>query len=135
MKKGDRFELHFTVSEMVYSSFIETFKDKNPLHTSNAFALSKGFKGKVMHGNILNGFVSYFIGEVLPEKNVIIHSQEIKFKNPVYLLDVLHFTATIEEVFESVNVVEFAFTFKNQGAKSVATGKIQIGLLADKANS
>ena len=109
-------------------NFVALFRDNNPLHCNETFAISKGFKGKVMHGNILNGFLSYFIGECLPTKNVIIHSQEIQFKNPVYLNDELLFTAVIIGIYESVNAVEFKYDFKT-ASKIVAKGKIQIGIL------
>ncbi len=125
---GDYFEEIFIVSDETYGGFIQIFKDKNPLHTSENFAIDKGFKGIVMHGNILNGFLSYFIGECLPTKNVIIHSQEIQFKNVVYLNDKLKFKAEITGVYESVNVIEFRYDFKNESKKTVAKGKIQIGL-------
>lgn len=126
---NDSFEREFKVSDETYNAFLSTFQDFNPLHTNQEFAIKKGFKGKVMHGNILNGFLSYFIGECLPTKDVIIHSQEIQFKSPVYLLDKLHFHATIMGIFESVNAVEFKFNFKNESGKVVAKGKIQIGVL------
>lgn len=129
MVKGDIFRYSFTVSEEVYKGFIAVFNDRNPLHTDEAFAQAKGFKGKVMHGNILNGFVSYFIGECLPDKDVIIHHQEIKYNLPVYLGDTLNFYAEIKDIFESVNAFEFAFYFSNADDKKVAKGKIQIGLL------
>lgn len=125
----DTFTESFTVTDEIYHGFITLFKDQNPLHTHATFATEKGFKAEVMHGNILNGFLSYFIGEGLPTKNVIIHSQEIQYKNPVYLHDTLYFKATVVGFYESVNAVEFKFEFKNSEAKVVAKGKIQIGLL------
>jgi acyl dehydratase len=127
---NDVFTKSFVVSPKVYDGFIAAFNDKNPLHTDKDFAVSKGFKGKVMHGNILNGFVSYFIGECLPIKNVIIHSQQIQYKNPVYLNDEIIFEAYIDDIYESVNAIGFKFTFKNSESKIVAKGQIQIGLLA-----
>jgi 3-hydroxybutyryl-CoA dehydratase len=129
-KSGDTFEQTFTVTEQIYLDFINTFGDRNPLHTSDKFAKEHGFNSCVMHGNILNGFVSYFIGECLPNKNVIIHAQSIEFKNPVYMNDLLVFKATIAEVFESVNAVEFKFFFQNLALKTVAKGRIQIGILS-----
>lgn len=129
LSEGEIFSNTFTISEEVYTQFIESFKDKNPLHTDTDFAKAKGFKEKVMHGNILNGFLSYFIGECLPTKDVIIHSQDIQFKNPVYLNDELAFTAKISGVFSSVNAVEFKYTFKNLDLKTVAKGTIQIGII------
>ena len=125
----DSFELDFFIDESIYNGFIQLFKDENPLHTKSEFAQNNGFKDKVMHGNILNGFVSFFVGERLPTKNVIIHSQEICYKNPVYLNEKLNFHALITDVFESVNAVQFKFYFRNSESKVVAKGKIQIGLL------
>jgi 3-hydroxybutyryl-CoA dehydratase len=125
----DTFVEHFIVSEEIYNGFITVFNDQNPLHTNHQFASEKGFQSKVMHGNILNGFLSYFIGECLPTKNVIIHSQEIQYKNAVYLNDKLEFNAKITGFYESVKAVEFKYDFKNLDGKIVAKGKIQIGLL------
>lgn len=127
--QGDSYSQQFTVSEAVHRDFVALFGDENPLHTDEVFAKAKGFQGRVMHGNILNGFLSYFIGECMPTKDVIIHSQEIQFKNAVYMGDVLDFSATVEGFYESVNAVEFKFSFKNAASKVVAKGKIQIGLL------
>ena len=128
-KIGDKFEEIFIVSDEIYSGFISLFNDKNPLHTNDQFATTNGFKGKVMHGNILNGFISFFIGERLPTKNLIIHLQEIQFKKPVYLNDELLFNSEIISITESVRTIEFKYTFKNVDSKIVAKGNIQIGLL------
>ena len=100
-KKGDTYHISFVVNSDVYNGFIAIFNDQNPLHTDERFAINKGFKGSVMHGNILNGFLSNFVGEHLPDKNVIIHSQSIQYKQPVYLNDVLQFTATVNDIYES----------------------------------
>ena len=129
MNKGDLFLHEFVITDKIYKSFIEIFNDENPLHTDNSFAKQKGFDSKVMHGNILGGFLSYFIGECLPLKNVIIHSQEIKYLNPVYLNDHLYFNAEISDIFESVNAIEFKFAFNNQSKQKIAKGKIQIGII------
>lgn len=129
MHKGARYTQRFEVSGKVYAGFIDVFNDRNPLHTDEAFAKSKGFSGKVMHGNLLNGFISYFVGECLPDKNVMIYSQSIDYKKPVYLGDSLELVVVVEEVFESVNMMEMKFEFVNQASQKVAKGKIQIGFL------
>jgi acyl dehydratase len=124
------FEKEFTVSDDVYNGFIRLFQDRNPLHTDQAFAMGKGFRDVVMHGNILNGFLSYFIGEALPVKDVMIYSQEINYKKPVYLYDRLTLKAIVSEVHESVNMILFKFRFFNQTSEVVAKGNIQVGMLA-----
>jgi 3-hydroxybutyryl-CoA dehydratase len=133
MKRGDLFVSTFVVDWKTYHGFIRVFNDTNPLHTDDHYAREKGFAEKVMHGNILNGFVSYFIGELLPLKNTIIHSQSIQYRNPVYLDDELLFEAKVEEVFDSVGAVELTYVFRNSKRNQVsAKGKIQIGILLNK---
>ncbi len=128
MKEGDVFNHEFTVSEKVYKGFIDIFRDENPLHTNAEFAAAKGFPKVVMHGNILNGFLSFFIGELLPTKDVMIVSQQIDFKKPVYLNDTLRFSAKVNEIHESVNLVEFKYDFVNATNTKVAKGTIKIML-------
>ena len=129
MEKGNKFNSEFNVSEEIYSGFIQLFNDENPLHTDTSFAMSKGFKGVVMHGNILNGFLSFFVGELLPIKNVIIQTQSIKFLKPVYMNDKLMLNAEIVDVHESVNTVEFKFDFSNSKPEKVARGTISVGII------
>lgn len=119
----------FVVSQAVYDGFQQCSGDFNPLHTQEAFAKSKGFTECVMYGNILNGFVSYFIGMLLPTPDVIIHSQDIMFKNPVFLNDELEFTAKVEDISEVVNTVIFKYSFRNAAGKLVARGHVQIGVI------
>ncbi len=128
-QRDDTFSSSFAVTKALHTGFIELFGDKNPLHVDDAFATAKGFSGKVMHGNIMGGFLSHFIGECLPTNEVIIHSQEIQYKSAVYLNDVLTFEAKVSAVYESVNAVEFKFVFRNGGGKIVSNGMFQIGLL------
>jgi 3-hydroxybutyryl-CoA dehydratase len=127
--KGQKFIEKFQVTTDIYNLFKDTFQDKNKLHTNKKFALSKGFKGCVMYGNILNGFISYFIGECLPEKDIIIHSQEIYFKNAVYKNDKLILTAYVSDIFESVETIQLKYSFTNSETIIVAKGIIQIGIL------
>lgn len=126
---NDCFTQQFVVTREVYKHFQECSNDRNPLHTDEKFARAKGFPEKVMYGNILNAFVSYFIGECLPTKNVIIHSQEIAFKNPVFLNETLDFEARVSDVHETVNAIEFKYKFIKPDGKIAAKGSIQIGLL------
>lgn len=129
MKKGDIFKESFVITDEVYEGFVNIFKDYNSLHTDIEYSNLKGFRSKVMHGNILNGFISYFIGECLPVKNVIIQTQQIKYSLPVYLKEELTFFAEIVDIFESVSTIELKYYFMNSINKKVAKGNIQIGLI------
>ena len=129
LKKDQEFRHYFYVSEKIYNGFMEIFDDRNCLHTDLNFARQKGFKDKVMHGNILNGFLSYAIGECLPFKNVMIYRQEIQYFKPVYLNDELEMILTVDDVFDSLNTIELKYFFENKEKQIVAKGKIQIGVI------
>ncbi|MCC6690546.1 MAG: hypothetical protein IT235_03350, partial [Bacteroidia bacterium] len=82
LKKGDTFSASFTIDNKIYTGFIDIFDDTNFLHTNSSYAQKAGFKDKVMHGAILNGFLSHFIGMSLPVKNIFLHSVQIDYKKP-----------------------------------------------------
>lgn len=129
MEKGTVYTHDYTITEKIYKGFIDIFSDNNPLHTNKEFAAAHGMQEVVMHGNILNGFISHFVGEILPLKNVIIHSQSINFYKPVWLNDTVTLKAELTEVHTSVKTYIFKFTFKNQSGLRVAKGMVQIGLI------
>lgn len=128
-KLNEKFKHQFAVTQAIYENFQMCSNDFNPLHTDEKFARSKGFSEKVMYGNILNVFLSYFIGECLPTKDVIIHSQDILFKNPVFMNEKLDFEACVSGVYEAVNAIEFKYKFIKPDGKTAAKGLIQIGIL------
>ena len=119
----------FITTKDVYNNFQLFSGDINPLHTDAEFAKCRGFPERVMYGNILNGYLSYFVGMMLPSQNVIIHSQSIKFKNPFFMNEILDFSAKIDGLYERINVIDFKYSFTNTNKILIATGKLQIGVL------
>jgi len=128
MEIGERFQHTFNVTEQINRQFRVLFKDENPLHTNLDFARSKGFSNKVMYGNILNGFLSFFIGEGLPSKEVMIIAQSINYHAPFFVGDTLRLEAIVKEVslIVRVKLVKFSYKFFNQQDKLIAKGKIEI---------
>ena len=122
----------YQVTSEVYDSFQRCSQDMNPLHTDEAFAQAKGFKGCVMYGNILNAFISHFVGMCLPTPHVMIQSQDINFHKPVFLNDEITLEAGIDTVSEAVNIINYKLKFyktTDTGRQLVAKGHVQIGLL------
>ena len=122
----------YQVTLEVYESFQHCSQDMNPLHTDEAFAKAKGFRGCVMYGNILNAFISHFVGMCLPTPHVMIQSQDINFHKPVFLNDEITLEAGIDTVSEAVNIINYKLKFyktTDTGRQLVAKGHVQIGLL------
>ena len=122
----------YRVTPDVYYSFQRCSNDFNPLHTDRLYANKKGFAEQVMYGNILNAFVSHFVGMLLPTREVMIQSQDISIHKPVYLNDEILLEASIDDVSEAVNIINYKLKFRRltEGkSELVAKGHVQIGLL------
>lgn len=121
----------YQVTPEVYAAFQVVSGDFNPLHTDLGFAKKKGFIGKVMYGNILNAFISHFVGMLLPSQDVMILSQDINFHKPVYLNDEITLKASIDDVSEAVGYISYKLVFYRDKER-VAKGHVQISVLEDK---
>lgn len=132
-ERTGKLEHTYQVSLEVYRAFQLCSGDFNPLHTDEAFAQGKGFPSCVMYGNILNGFVSHFVGMLLPTSEVMIQSQDISYHKPVFLNDQISLEATVDTVSEAVGIIEYKLKFRriSEDAKPelVAKGHVRIGLL------
>ena len=127
MQQGDKFLIKYPVTDELFWGFRNTFKQENPFHTDDEISRSKGYKAKIMPGNLLNGLISNFVGEHLPFKNSLFHALSIKFLYPVYLYDHLEFSAEVVNYSEAVDVYEIKGFFQNQDNKKVAKFTIEIG--------
>lgn len=129
MFEGFSKKIPFVVTERVYRSFQECSNDLNPLHVNDGYSKSHGFRECVMYGNILNAFISYAIGMELPTQDVILLTQSIQYKKPVYLNDSLIMELRTESFSEAGKSVNFKYKFSNNTNNIVAKGDIMIGLI------
>ena len=124
---GETFRQSYTITEDVYQRFLALFGDASPLHVDDAVAVRCGFQAKLMHGAILNGFISNFVGMNFPGKRTLELGVEIRFLKPTYVGDVLELEAVVKERLESRQVVVLHFAFQRVG-EAVARGKVSIML-------
>lgn len=124
--KTDKTEFKHTyrVSNDLYEQFLGIFKDTNIFHIDSEYAKGKGFTDKIVHGNVLGGFLSHFIGVVLNLDRTVIASETINFHLPVYINDELVLTGEVGDFISSVQAYKVKFYFKNQADQKVASGKV-----------
>lgn len=135
VEKSQNIKVTYHVTNDIYFGFQRISSDYNPLHTDVAFAQSMGFPERVMYGNILNGFVSHFVGMALPTRDVMIQTQDIQFRKPVFLNDTILLVSTIDKVSAAVEIINYKLKFYRDSPDKpelVATGHVQIGLLHKK---
>ncbi|MBQ3673306.1 MAG: hypothetical protein IJQ84_05850 [Paludibacteraceae bacterium] len=132
IEQTQHMECTYKVTEDVYKAFQVVSGDMNPLHTNVDFAKGKGFSECVMYGNILNCFLSHFVGMALPSDDVMIQTQDIQYHKPVFLNDEIKLIAEVEEYSEAVRIINYKLKFYRMNAEKpqlVAKGHVQIGLI------
>ena len=122
---GTQFSRQYVISEDVYQRFLDLFGDASPLHVDDQVARSCGFSEKLMHGAILNGFISNFVGMNFPGKRTLELGVEIHFVKPTYVGDVVVLEATVKERLESRRVVVLQFRFRRD-TTMVANGRVTV---------
>jgi acyl dehydratase len=124
---GTEVAQRYTISPAVHARFMEAFEDVSPIHVDEAYARTRGFKGKVMHGAILNGFVSNFVGVHFPGRRALLLSVDLRFANPSYLGDVIEVHAAVTQKVDAERVIVLRLAIENvtQGT-TAATGRAQV---------
>lgn len=122
---GTKFRQEYAITRQVYEKFLDLFGDASPLHMEDRVAVSCGFEAKLMHGAILNGFISNFVGMNFPGKRTLELGVEIHFVKPTYAGDVVALEAAVEERLEARKVVVLRFRFLRQ-TTIVAKGRITV---------
>jgi 3-hydroxybutyryl-CoA dehydratase len=129
LQAGFRTAQRYTISPAVYEHFLAAFGDTNRLHVDDQFARRCGFPEKVMHGVILNGFISHFVGVHFPGDATLLHSVNMQFKTPCHLSDEILIEATVTHVSEAVAVVMMELVLTNLTRSRVAAkAKVQVGV-------
>ncbi|HTA42786.1 MAG TPA: MaoC/PaaZ C-terminal domain-containing protein [Bryobacteraceae bacterium] len=126
-------EKEYVISPAVYEAFLGLFGDASPLHVGDAYAIKCGFKGALMHGAILNGFISNFIGMVFPGGKALELSVDIRFQRPCYLADTIRIEGKIAQKLDAHNVAVVHLTFHNRTSGEVAaTARVQVKMMTEE---
>lgn len=117
----------YAITAAVYEGFLATFGDRSPVHVEEAYARGRGFESRVMHGTILNGFVSHFVGVRFPGRRSLLLSVDLRYANPSYLGDDIRLRATVSQKSDAQRVVVLTLVLDNvtRGTRA-ATGRAQI---------
>ncbi len=117
----------YAIAPEVYEHFLAAFQDYSPVHVDEDFAKALGFSGKVMHGSLLNGFVSHFVGMYFPGKLSLLLSVDLRFSNPSYLGDSITIDAVVSQKSDAQKVIVLDATLTNTTRnRRAARGRTQV---------
>jgi acyl dehydratase len=128
--EGREIERAYRLTPDVYEHFLAAFKDENKLHTDADYARAKGFTGKVMHGAILNGFLSHFVGMHFPGEKALLLKVELGYAKPSYLGDELKLKAKVVQKVNSERLLVLRVVFQNETQGTVvASGQTMVRMI------
>lgn len=86
------------ITETDVIQFSQISGDDNPLHLNEEFAKKTVFKGRIVHGMLSCGYISSVLGTKLPGPGCVYLNQNLNFRAPVRIGDIVQSRVTIRDV-------------------------------------
>ena len=93
------------ITETDVIQFSQISGDDNPLHMNEEFAKKTVFKGRIVHGTLSCGYISSVLGTKLPGPGCVYLNQNLNFRAPVRIGDIVQSRVTIRDVDTKTNRV------------------------------
>ena len=97
LKKNQSYTDSIKVTDVSIKKFSSASGDRNPIHLNEKFAKNTIFKSRIAHGMLIASFISSVIGNKFPGNGTIYVSQNLKFKRPVKINDVVKIKIIVEK--------------------------------------
>jgi 3-oxoacyl-[acyl-carrier protein] reductase len=110
-------------------AFAQLSGDRNPLHMDDEFARRQGFSGRVVHGMLINAFLSRMLGMDLPGAGVLWLSQSTRFVQPTYIGSRIEVMTTVKHKSESTRSLVLETLVRDARGETVLTGESKVMVL------
>ena len=98
LRKNQSYTDNINVTDLSIKKLASASGDKNPIHLNEKFAKNTIFKSRIAHGMLIASFISSVIGNKFPGNGTIYVSQDLKFKRPVKINDVVKIKIIVEKI-------------------------------------
>jgi enoyl-[acyl-carrier protein] reductase I len=129
---GDTASLTRTLSKRDIELFAVVSGDVNPAHLDPAYAETDFFHGVIAHGMWGGALVSAVLGTQLPGPGTIYLGQDLRFRRPVRIGDVITTRVTLREKRAEHRTCIFDCLLQNQRGEPVITGTAEVMAPAEK---
>ena len=121
----------FTVSitQEIQELFTAMTGDINPMHLDQDFAVSEGYRDRLVYGMCTASFYSTLVGVYLPGRYCLFHECDTVFPSPVYIGDILTVTGTVREVDRTFRRIHIKASITNQDGVKVSRAKLTVGVM------
>jgi 3-hydroxybutyryl-CoA dehydratase len=129
---GETASISKMISEADIVNYAGIIGDFNPIHVNPEYAKTTMFGERIAHGMLTASFISTLVGCLIPGKNALYLSQEVKFVKAVKIGDTITATAEVIEKIDAKRRVIMKTTITNQHGEVVVAGKAVTMVLQKK---
>tara|TARA_Y100000590_G_scaffold348162_1_gene399042 strand:- start:600 stop:1022 length:423 start_codon:yes stop_codon:yes gene_type:complete len=97
LKANQKYSENIKVTSSNIKKFAIASGDNNPIHLSEDFAKKTIFRTRIAHGMMIASFISSVIGNKFPGNGTIYVSQDLNFKRPVKINDIVKVEVIVEK--------------------------------------
>jgi acyl dehydratase len=133
LKQGDAVRWRHEVTPEEVDSFARLSGDVNPLHLDDGFGQQRGFRGRVVHGALVNSYISRILGTELPGPGCLWLSQSTRFTRPVYVADPIEVVVRVVHKSESLRTLVLETTVHNLRGETLLVGEAKVSVPTTKA--
>ena len=119
----DEATMEHIITEGDVENYAKITGDNNPLHMDLEYAGQTKFGQRVVHGMLVASFISTVVGTILPGEGALYLRQEVKFRKPVFIDDIIRVKVKVTNKVESLKILEMKTNIINQHGETVITGK------------
>ena len=98
--------------------------DYSSIHIDNLYANNRGFKSRLVHGVLIQSYISAFIGMRLPGKHGLLQSMSCQFRLPCYAPNRLNIVGVVNKRSEAMRVVGIQITVSDLTGNILVTGLV-----------
>jgi len=124
IKPGDSASHRFTLTPELMDAFQAMSGDDSRIHTDDAFAKSRGYKGVIAYGGIMLAQLSRVVGTMLPGANGMSVKWAINYREPLYVGETAELRLEVAYASKDHGLVEGKFKITCED-RTIATGTTQ----------
>lgn len=123
---GDTASLSHSVTQRDIDLFAAATGDINPAHVDPSYASADMFHRIIIHGMWGAGLISAVLGTKLPGPGTIYLAQDLRFRHPIFIGDVITATLTVKTKHAEQSDVTLDCVCTNQAGLAVITGTAEV---------
>ena len=123
---GQSCEMSKTFTEQDVLTFSVLSLDTNPIHLDEKYSESTIFKRRIVHGFLSSSLISAIIGTKMPGPGSIYLHQEMNYKKPVFIGDLVKAVVTVTDINREKSIVYLQTNCYNSNNELTVEGKAVI---------